>query len=158
MTTKLHSKRNIAVVAAGLCLVALSAVALDACGGDDDGGSSESGIIIAITTLDKAGLHGIDTSISTDQTIPATARTTALQLQSITLLTDWPKEMRGAAKALAAVFGEMAAVLDGDKPDLAKAGAAARKAHDAEHDFSHEVWDHLYDKAGVKPGAEGDAH
>jgi hypothetical protein len=154
MTTKLHSKRNIAVVAAGLCLVALAAVAFSACGGDDDGGPRESGIIIAITTLDKAGLHGIDTSISTDKIIPATARTTALQLQAVTLLTEWPKEMRGAAKALAAVFGEMAAALDGDKPDLAKAGAAVKKAHDAEHDFSHLAWDYLYAKAGINPGTE----
>ena len=40
------------------------------------------------------------------------------------------------------------------KLTLAKAGEAATRAHDAQHDFSHDVWEYLYEKGGVQVGGE----
>ena len=125
------------------------ALGLAACS-DDDNANSNAEVVSAINIIDKAGLHDIDDSITAKQTIPATARTTALHLQTVTLLTDWPKDLKDPAKKLAATFGDLAAALDGDKPDLAKAGTAAHDAHEASHDFSHAVWDALQKEAGVK--------
>lgn len=130
------------------------AVGLAACG-DDDEGSAHADIVGAITFIDKAGLHDIDDSIATKQTIPPTARTTALHLQTVTLLTDWPKDLKGPATKLATTFGQLAAALDGDKPDLAKAGSAAHETHEAAHDFSQAVWANLQKEAGLKAAPEG---
>ena len=130
-------------------LAVLLAVGLVACGSEDEAGTN-TGVISAITIIDKAGLHDIDDTIKTKQTIPPTARTTALHLQTVTLLTDWPKDLKGPAKKLATAFGELAASVDSDKPDLAKASTAAHEAHEVAHDFSQAVWAHLQAEAGVK--------
>lgn len=135
--------------AAILAMVALASVAC----GDDEKANSNSDVIAAINILDNAGLHAIADSISKDKTIPATAQSTYQKLQALTLLTDWPEELASQASALAAILGEAAAAVDGQKPDLAKATEAAKKAHDAEHDFSSELWEHLYAEAGLKTGA-----
>ena len=132
-------------------LAALLAVGLVACASEDQA-SANTGVISAITMIDKAGLHDIDDTIKTKQTIPPTARTTALHLQTVTLLTDWPKDLKEPAKKVATAFGELAAALDGEKPDLAKAGTAAHEAHEVAHDFSQAVWAHLQAEAGVKAG------
>ncbi len=142
-----------AVFGAVLAVVALGAVA---CGDSGDDASSEPDVINAINILDKAGLHDLDTQIGTNKTIPSNASTTYQQLQSVTLLTEWPtKDLQTKAKALAAIFGEASAATGGSTPDMAKAADAAKKAHDGEHDFSHEVWDHLYEKAGIKGADDG---
>lgn len=125
------------------------------CGDDDGGSGGDAEVLIAINILDKAGLHGIDEAINKDRQIPSNARTTALQLQAITNLTEWPTDdLESQAEALARIFAELAAAVDGENPDLAKAGEAATKAHDAEHDFSHDVWEYLYEKGGVEVGNE----
>lgn len=131
-------------------LVVLAGFAGVACG--DETETSNSDVVAAINILDDAGLHAIDESISKDKTIPATAQSTFQKLQAVTLLTDWPKEFDSQAKSLAAILGAAAAAVDGDKPDMTKATEASKKAHDAEHDFSHELWDHLYGEAGIKSG------
>lgn len=136
-------------------IVALAGLAAAACG--DEAETSNGDVVAAIRILDSAGLHDLDEAISKDKTIPSNARTTYLQLQTVTLLTDWPDEFDAQAKALGALFGEAAAAVDGEKPDLTKAAEASKKAHDGEHDFSHELWDHLYGEAGVKTGASGHA-
>lgn len=142
-------RHHLRAVVVGCVLGLLAAFAFAACGDDDDHGDDATGALPAITYMDGAGLHGIDESINTDRTIPPTARSTALKLQTVALLTEWPSDVAGDAKTLAGVFGELAAALDGDSPDLAKAGAAATKAHDAEHEFSEKVWTHLRSEAGV---------
>jgi hypothetical protein len=130
---------------------ALLAVSLAlACGGRD---RAESGLVVAITVMDGAALHAIDESINERGEVPANARATALKLQTVTSLTDWPSGLEMDARALERVFAELAAALEGDHPDLAKAGAAAERAHEAQHDFSEKVWDYLREKAGVQ-GAE----
>ena len=68
----------------------------------------------------------------------------------MTLLTDWPKDLKEPAKKVATAFGELAAPLDSDKPDLAKASTADHEAHEVAHDFSPAVWAHLQAEAGVK--------
>ena len=127
-----------------------------ACGDDSDDahGGDTAAVLAAVTFLDSAGYHGIDDAINKDRTVPATARATALKGQAVVRATSWPAELKPKADALAGILGELAAALEGDSPDLAKAGAAANKAHDAQHEFSEAAWGWLYEKAGVK----GPAH
>ena len=54
------------------------------------------------------------------------------------------------------MFAEMARVVEGD--DKAKAGDAIKKAHDGYHDFTHGVWEHLYDEAGLTNGTASHGH
>ena len=70
----------------------------------------------------------------------------------MTLLTDWPKDLKEPAKKVATAFGELAAALDSDKPDLAKASTAAHEAHEVAPVCSRTVWAHLQAEAGVKAG------
>lgn len=151
-----HISRRMPLLALFAALLVLAALAGAACGGDDDSGGGNAEVINAINIMDKAGLHDLDTQISTNKTIPSNASTTFQQLQSVALLTEWPtKDLETKAKALAAIFGEAAAATGASTPDMAKAGEASKKAHDGEHDFSHEVWEHLYEEAGVTAGGGG---
>ncbi len=151
-----HISRRMPLLALFASLLVLAALAGAACGGDDDSGGGNAEVINAINIMDKAGLHDLDTQISTNKTIPSNASTTFQQLQSVALLTEWPtKDLETKAKALAAIFGEAAAATGASTPDMAKAGEASKKAHDGEHDFSHEVWEHLYEEAGVTAGGGG---
>jgi hypothetical protein len=134
-------------------LATIALLASVACG-DDDSDSGTGSVISAIAILDNAGLHGIDESINTNKQVPATAQSTAAKLQTVTLLTEWPSNLAAEAKALAGIFGELAAALDANPPDLAKAGDAAHRAHEGEHEFSDHVWTYLKAKAGVTGGGE----
>lgn len=129
-------------------VAALALATFAACGSDDAG--NDDAALNAINILDSAGLHGIDDSINAKKEIPASARTTALKLQALTKLASWPSDLEDEAQDLETIFAEMAAALDRDNPDLAKAGAAAAKAHDAEHEFSEKVWTHLYEEADIE--------
>ena len=42
--------------------------------------------------------------------------------------------------------------------EKAKAGDAIKKAHDGYHDFTHGVWEHLYDEAGLTSGTASHGH
>jgi len=139
---------------AALALLSGAVLLVSSACSDGDGSSGDAEVINGINILDNAGLHGIDESINTDKTIPPTARTTAQKLQAVTELTEWPDDLQDDGDALVVVFKDLAAALEGDKPDMTKAGEAAKKAHEAEHDFSHEVWEHLYGKAGIETGSE----
>lgn len=153
--------RRFARIAFGCAALTMVALMLNACGGRfEEGGSAEGEIASALDFLDKAGLHGIDTSINEKREVPATARTTALRLQSVTRLTDWPgdDDLDERGEALARTFGELAAVLEADQPDLEKAGQLAKKAHDDQHDFSHDVWEWIMDEAGIDSGPEETDH
>lgn len=152
-----HLPRRLTAAVLLTVLMAMAALTAAACSDSDSGSSSDADVINALNILDKAGLHDLDTQISTNKTVPSNASTTYQQLQAVTLLTEWPtKDLQTKAKALAAIFGEASTATDGANPDLAKAAAASKKAHDGEHDFSHEVWDHLYQEAGI--GAADDGH
>jgi hypothetical protein len=140
-------------------VAAIAAAALfvaTACDGGDSN-SDTAAVISAINILDKAGLHDIDTSINSDKKVPATARITALHAQTIVLSTTWPSDTKAASKKLADIFGQLAAALDADSPDLKKAGDAAHAAHEGEHDFSNDVWSYLQKKAKVAAGTAPDA-
>lgn len=159
--TMFRSARS-APLLAFLALLALAGALLFVACGDDDDDDNGTGhaavdndaVLNAVLFLSGAGLHDIDDAINDDKTIPANARTVAQRAQTVTLLTTWPEDLQASATALAAIFGEMAAALDGENPDLVVAGAAAKKAHDAEHDFSADVWAHLHAAAGIE-GAGG---
>lgn len=152
--------RKFKLLASLVALAALASLAFAACGDDDDssdsGPSANAEVLSAINIIDTAGIHEIEESINTDKTIPPTAKVTADKVHTVLNLTNWPNELKPQANALAALFGEMSAALDGDKPDLAKAGAITKKAHDGYHEFSHEVWQHLYAAGGIK--ASSGAH
>lgn len=141
------------VLLAVLGILAVASLALAACqGGDESGAGSETAAVLAaVTFLDGAGYHAINEAINTEKTVPATARAVALKGQVVAKSTDWPAELEPKANALAAILGDLAAALDGDAPDLAKAGAAAAKAHDAQHEFSDAAWAWLFEQAGIEP-------
>ncbi|WP_322819726.1 hypothetical protein [Tepidiforma sp.] len=145
---------RVAVLAAAAALLLPLAAA---CGDDSqtDSTADSAAVLSAVTFLDTAGYHAIDDAINKEKTIPATARTAALKGQAVVKATAWPAELQTKADALAAILGDLAAALDGDSPDLAKAGAAAAKAHDAQHEFSDAAWSWLYEKAGVEGPAHG---
>jgi hypothetical protein len=142
------------VVAVAIGSIALLAVALGACSSSSTSDSTKNANAVnAIAILDGAGLHATSESIA-GGTIPPTAQTTALHLQTVLLITEWPtSQLKTDAGKLAAKLGTMADTLNTDKPDMKAAAAAADAAHEGEHDFSHEVWDYLGSKAGVKPAA-----
>jgi hypothetical protein len=120
-----------------------------ACSGEGRN-QAEVDVVSAITTLDNAGLHDIDESINESQEVPADARTTALRMEAVTRLADWPEEFEDAAGKLASTFSELGTVLDSDSPDLARAGELAKRAHDEQHDLSGEVWAWLQEEAGIE--------
>ena len=135
---------------------AIGALAFAACG---DSGTTTAAknaqAASAINILDNAGLHEIDDSITNQNTVPPTADTTATHLQTVLLVTEWPtSQLSDDAKKLAGKLGTLATALNTDKPDMKAAGAAAHDVHESEHDFSHEVWEYLQSKAGVKAGLE----
>jgi len=107
-------------------------------------------VVSAITTLDNAGLHAIDESINDSQEVPADARTTALRMEAVTRLADWPDEFEEPADQLANTFSELAVALDSDSPDLARAGELAKRAHDEQHDLSGNIWTWLQEEAGME--------
>ena len=129
------------------------ALSLTACGGDAAGGNAE--VASAISILDAAGMHEIDVSVNTKKEVPPTAQNTALHMQTVILVTEWPSELKEPAKKLAVLFGTMAAALDTPEPDAAKAGPAVKAAHDAWHDFSHLGWEYLAHEAGIAKVANG---
>ena len=134
--------------AAALC-VALAAVACDA----ETPATGDAAVIGAVAFLDAAGFHAIDEGINTDKTVPATAQAVAQKAATVVELTAWPtKELRASAVVLKTTLVELAGLLDETTPDLAKAGAAAARAHDQHHDFSHDVWAYLNGKSGVLTG------
>lgn len=135
---------------AALAILALTSMGLAvACSGDGSN-SAEVDVVSAITTLDNAGLHAIDESINENQEVPADARTKALRMEAVTRLADWPEEFEDPADELANTFRELAAVLDSDSPDLARAGELAKRAHDEQHDLSGDIWAWLQEEAGME--------
>lgn len=149
--------RALALLATGILAVA----ALSACG-DDDGEAAAADhsvdtatVVNAVIAMDRAGLHEIDDSIREGE-IPPTAQITAVQLQTLVLLTPWPEDLRPQAETLAGLLGDMAATLDKEPVDMAEAQEASRLAHVAHHEFSMLVWEELYAEAGIT--AEAGAH
>lgn len=149
----LRTKRILPVFAVAAIATAIFVAGCGSSGDSDE--AKNASVLNAINILDSGGLHGIDDAINGDQEIPANARTTAQKLQAVTALTEWPEDLEDDAEALEATFAEMVAALAGENPDLAKAGEAAAKAHDVEHDFSAAVWAHLYEEADVEAGGSG---
>lgn len=138
-------------------MASLFAIGLVACGRDDDKASANANIASAIAILDSAGMHEIDESVNIKKEIPPTAQNTALHMQTVILVTEWPSGLKEPAKKMAALFGTMADTLDTPQPDMAKVGPAVKAAHDAQHDFSHEVWEQLAREAGLTHSAN-DGH
>jgi len=110
---------------------------------------SDATTIAALSILDNGGLHEIDASIQ-QGTIPPTAQTTATHLQTVALLTPWPKQLSSQAVKLAALLGTLASTLNADAPDMNKVKDASGYAHAGWHEFSTQAWSYLSGKAGLK--------
>ncbi|MGE3075171.1 MAG: hypothetical protein AB7N24_15560 [Dehalococcoidia bacterium] len=123
------------------------------------GGTDDQGIdtLAAISFIDGAELHAVDTAINEEKTIPADAQAKAVKLESVMAGANWPEELEDEAEAVEAAVRELAKALDADAPDLAKAGAAAKRAHETSHDFSGLVWNHIREEAGLEV-EEGAGH
>ena len=144
-----HLRRPAALMALA-ALAFAAAVFAAACGGDEGDGGSDQATVAAISIMDASDLHEVHESIVLDKTIPATARTTALRLEALARLTDWPTDdLDSQALALAGLLRDMAHALDTDTPDMALVGDTVLKAHTAWHQFSQSVWGYLYQAAGV---------
>lgn len=139
--------KRIAVVAVA-AFALLGALAAAGCSGGTSEASATADVVSAISVIDNAGLHEIDQAVKNNEPIPGDSKTVAEKLHAVTLLTDWPKDLDAQAKAFAAILGEMAA--KAEDPNRATAAAAITKAHDAWHEFSYDVWQHLYEEAGIK--------
>lgn len=157
MATRFSRPRWPALAALAACALLLALLAA-ACDETTSRGKYDS-MIQGITILDGAGLHAIDQSINTDKKVPPTAQTTYQHLEAITRLTAWPSgDLTQESNKMADIFRDAANALNTDRPDMAQAGKLANEAHEAEHDFSHKIWDYLQGKAGVKVSAnEGSA-
>lgn len=139
---------------AAVALVLALALAAAACDETSDRGRYD-GVVNSVAILDSAGVHEIDESVNTQQQIPATARTTFLHLETVLRLTRWPAgTLTEDSNTLADLFRDAAAAMDTDTPDLKVVGGLTNKAHEALHDFTHNVWDYLESKAGVHAGHE----
>ena len=132
-----------------------TALGLSSCAAE--GGDEGFDTLAAISFMDAAGLHAIDTAINEEKTIPADAQAKAVKLESVLAGADWPEELEDEAEAVEAALRELAEALDAEAPDMAKAGAAAEKAHETSHDFSGLVWSHLREEAGLEV-EEGAGH
>jgi len=151
-----HPGRAFALLATGiLALAAFAACGDDGADADAADQSADMGTVVnAVIALDRAGLHEIDESIREGK-VPPTAHFTALQLQTLVLLTPWPEHLRPQAETLAGLLGDMAAAVDNEPVVLPEAQEASRKAHVAHHEFSVLVWEELYREAGITADAEG---
>lgn len=146
-------------------LVVLAAMA--ACGDDDDveagenGTDSENGDVagsdafaaaLAIEVIDNSGFHDTEEAIA-DGEIPATARNDALTTEALIRVTPWPESLMDQALELADTLNEAAAAYD--EGDAEAALPHAEAVHDAQHDFSAEVYAYLGEEAGVSELAGG---
>jgi hypothetical protein len=153
-----HLRRPAALMALAM-LAFVSAVFAAACGGNDGDAGSDQATVAAISIMDASGLHEVHETIVLDKTIPATARTTALRLETLARLTDWPTDdLDKQALALAGLLRDMSHALDSDTPDMARVEETAGKAHTAWHEFSQSVWGYLYEAGGVHHDSAGAEH
>ncbi|MGD9932248.1 MAG: hypothetical protein AB7T37_00880 [Dehalococcoidia bacterium] len=142
-------------LAAGLVL-AMAGLVAAACG---SGGTDPSMAAIAgITYLDSQPFHEFEVELTEKGTVPATAGTVARKAQAVLELTDWPSAVESDAKKLAALMGTFADEVEKDTVDVEAAKKASTDAHNAWHEFSHNVWDHLQEEAGVASGHGDDDH
>ncbi len=146
-SARTRALRPLLLPLAGLVLLCLGLLT-SACGGSSSS-PSDATTIAALNILDSSGMHEIDASIQ-QGTIPPTAQTTATRLQTVTLLTAWPKDLKAQAVRLAALLGTLAATLDTDTPDIDKVKDASGYAHAGWHEFSTQAWSYLAARAGLK--------
>ena len=132
-----------------------AALVVSSCGSADESKGIDT--LAAISFIDSAGLHAIDTSINEQKTIPPDAQARAVKLESVAAGADWPDALEDEAEAVEDAFRDLAEALESDTPDMARAGEAAKNAHDTAHDFSGLIWNHLREEAGLEV-EEGAGH
>lgn len=133
--------------------IALLGAAFAACGGSDSKTADNASMVAAVDYLENSGFHEIDTAITTDGKVPSTAHNTAVHIQTVLLTAQWPSDLKDQAKTVAKAFGDFAAAVDTDNPDVPRAKDLSNKAHAGYHDFTTKVWNHLGEAAGLKAEA-----
>jgi hypothetical protein len=111
--------------------------------------SQRSAMVGALTVLNGAGLHELDEVTNAGEDVPAGAAGGVDDAILAVLAVDWPDELSGSASGLVTALQELAASLEG--ADSATVAPLAAAAHDAWHDFDHEVVAHIGGEVGV-PG------
>ena len=142
-------------VAAGLILATAGLLA-GACSSDSS--DPNMAAIAGITYLDSQPFHEFEVELTDEGTVPATAATVARKAQAVLELTDWPSAVKSDAEKLAALMDTFADELEKDTVDIEATKKASTDAHNAWHEFSHNVWGELQGEAGVGGDHGGDDH
>lgn len=148
--------RMLGPAAAGGLILGVAGLLAAACGSDST--DTTAAAIAGITWLDAQPFHEFEVELSEEGTVPATAATIARKAQATLELTDWPSPLQSDARKLSALMDAFADELEKDTVDIEAAKKASTDAHNAWHDFSHNVWDHFQEKAGVSTGHGDDDH
>lgn len=111
-------------------------------------------MIAALQTLSSASLHEIDEQAGAGQ-VPE-AGTSGIEAALIaTAGTQWPEELQDMASELQTALETLLEAMSSEDP--ATIAGPAANAHDAWHDFDHEVKAHLRELAGL-PAEEAEEH
>ena len=146
-----------------VALLACIGIVVAACGDDDtDAGApvtpaaaSANGdtgaMLAALTVIDGAGFHGMDTALNTpgariDAAWAGKTRRAIVAAKAI----SWPEEVRDEAVAFSEASTRLLTALE--KDDAAGAAKPAKDGHDTQHDLSTKAWELLGTQAGVKAG------
>ncbi len=145
-------------LAIALGAIALLGAAFTGCGGGDSETAGRASMVAAIDYLENSGFHEIDTSITTDGKVPATAHNTAMHMQTVLLTAQWPASLEEQAKTVAKALGDFATAVDTDNPDIPRVTEFSNKAHAGYHDFTTKAWNYLAGVAGLGTAGSHENH
>jgi hypothetical protein len=94
-------------------------------------------VAVAQFIMDTAGFHGMEETLNESGEIDPGYLGTVSRVRKVVANTQWPEPLAPEAASFVAVLAEYAEVLEADDPDAAASLSA--EAHEAQHDFSHNV-------------------
>jgi outer membrane murein-binding lipoprotein Lpp len=104
--------------------------------------------------LDNAGLHAIDEGLQEADEIDASYLGVIQRIRGVVAATPWPEELQAQATALVETMDSLAAALEADDLEAARAGAT--ETHEVQHEFSHAVGEWLAEHGVVPEGEHSD--
>jgi hypothetical protein len=139
-----------------LCVLVAAALTVTACTSTSAASESPGSILAAMSLIDTAGFHGMDTGLNgatpaIDASWLGKTRNARIASAAIT----WPEELQPQAKAFTDAAARLQAALEND--DAAAAAAPAHDTHETQHDLSADAYAYLGTKAGIAP-AKGGGH
>ena len=102
--------------------------------------SSAFDLSVAQYFMDKAGFHGMATTLSETQTIDPTYLSSVTSVQTILSQVVWPSDLNDQAQAFVESLGTFSAALEAD--NIVDAVESSEIVHDAQHELSHSI-DHF---------------